>query len=138
MAINLSISFVIAAIIRCLLLSSNFAKLIQNRVEVSTPLNSWKRSKCKWIGFVCCCWACHLSKFSISLQPKKVSTCSKMDLIHILVMFIMKIHWFCLHHDCWSTMRRHSFHLFSLPSIWYQHFCCIEWQRILLKKRYVY
>lgn len=47
MAINLMISFTVAAMLRCLLMSSNISNLIQNRVEVSTPLNSWKRSEQK-------------------------------------------------------------------------------------------
>lgn len=38
-------SFVIAGIIRYLLIVSKYSTLIQNRVEVSTPLNSWKRGK---------------------------------------------------------------------------------------------
>ncbi|GAB0098215.1 phosphatidylinositol glycan anchor biosynthesis, class U [Sergentomyia squamirostris] len=40
---NLSVSFLIAGTIRHLLMLSTFAPYIRDRVEVSTPLNSWKR-----------------------------------------------------------------------------------------------
>lgn len=36
-------SVVISGVIRFLLTSSKFSKSIENRIEVSTPLNSWKR-----------------------------------------------------------------------------------------------
>lgn len=42
---NLVFSFGVAGILRLFLLSSNFADSIRNRIEVSTPLNSWKRRK---------------------------------------------------------------------------------------------
>lgn len=42
---NLTGSFAIAGIIRYLILVSKYATLVQNRVEISTPLNSWKRVK---------------------------------------------------------------------------------------------
>lgn len=42
---NLVVSFGVAGIIRLLLFSSNFAESIRNHIEVSTPLNSWKRRK---------------------------------------------------------------------------------------------
>lgn len=42
---NLLFSFGLAGIVRLVLISSNFANSIRNRVEVSTPLNSWKRSE---------------------------------------------------------------------------------------------
>lgn len=41
---NLLANFGIAAVIRWLLMMSNFSNTIKNRVEISTPLNSWKRS----------------------------------------------------------------------------------------------
>ncbi|XP_055296370.1 phosphatidylinositol glycan anchor biosynthesis class U protein [Sitodiplosis mosellana] len=43
MSQNLLFSFGLAGIVRCFLITSNFAETIRNRVEVSTPLNSWKR-----------------------------------------------------------------------------------------------
>lgn len=42
---NLVVSFGLAGILRLVLFSSNFAESIRNRIEVSTPLNSWKRRK---------------------------------------------------------------------------------------------
>lgn len=45
MSQNLLFSFGLAGIVRCFLITSNFAETIRNRVEVTTPLNSWKRSK---------------------------------------------------------------------------------------------
>lgn len=41
---NLLLSFGLAGILRLFLFGSNFAESIRNRIEVSTPLNSWKRS----------------------------------------------------------------------------------------------
>ncbi|KAG4074147.1 hypothetical protein HA402_014352 [Bradysia odoriphaga] len=43
MSINITTSFVIAGLIRFLLIISKYAQIIQNRIEISTPLNSWKR-----------------------------------------------------------------------------------------------
>jgi len=43
MSINITTSFVIAGLIRYLLIISKYAQIIQNRIEISTPLNSWKR-----------------------------------------------------------------------------------------------
>jgi len=45
MSINITTSFVIAGLIRYLLIISKYAQIIQNRIEISTPLNSWKRVK---------------------------------------------------------------------------------------------
>lgn len=45
MAHNLLLSFGLAGIVRYILIISNYAETIQNRVEITTPLNSWKRSK---------------------------------------------------------------------------------------------
>lgn len=42
---NLLFSFGLAGIVRLFLISSNFADSIRNRIEVTTPLNSWKKSK---------------------------------------------------------------------------------------------
>lgn len=40
---NIITCFLIAGIIRYLLIISKYAILIRNRIEISTPLNSWKR-----------------------------------------------------------------------------------------------
>jgi hypothetical protein len=42
---NQIIHFALAGTLRILLMNSNFQNIIGNRVEVSTALNSWKRSK---------------------------------------------------------------------------------------------
>lgn len=40
---NIYACFAVAAVLRYALLVSKYAGLIQQRVEISTPLNSWKR-----------------------------------------------------------------------------------------------
>lgn len=50
---NIVYSFLVAGIVRCFLITSNFAQSIRNRVEISTPLNSWKRSMIDLFLFFC-------------------------------------------------------------------------------------
>lgn len=44
-SLQLAVSISLAGLIRGLLMVSNFADSIQSRVEISTPLNSWKRGE---------------------------------------------------------------------------------------------
>lgn len=47
---NLLPSFAIAGAIRYLLIISKYADIIRNRIEISTPLNSWKRGNINFIS----------------------------------------------------------------------------------------
>lgn len=66
MVSNFKKSIILGISIRCLLLISNFGTIIQNRIEVSTPINSWKRGLILFIVIRIICF-----QFSISFIVKE-------------------------------------------------------------------
>lgn len=137
--------FVAAAFLRWLLMTSNFSTAIRNRVEISTPLNSWKRSafaighRMKLVNQFQLNWRVCLTTRTIIelfflLQYKKGPICMRMASIRTRATCITRIHWFCTHRIYWSNTLRHSFQDCSFYAIYYARFYCIACRRHSLRK----